>query len=431
MAKKKRSPRSSQDDLPFDGMLTQIIADAEAGAADELEAGDGLDGECWVSTLLGLLESSTSVEELPAVAAMFRNGLAERLAARPAPETAALLHLFEEVAPRPVDALAAASPRNDIGSVPPWGDPGPVATPTVAYLMTDPFGDQEGLTLVYAATAQQRAHIVGVLVDHNHGGALRDVFVSDDVEGCLEELRGLEDEYCAVTAIEAADALTRLGRALEISRFQRGGAQTSGADVVALAALLRRRAGGVDVRPLPRPDDELDAAVEAVLAAAGLVPASPSWDAGAELLRSWGRHSGVPLRPSPVALALALFDGVATRRWSEGELAALGLALGRIVEHGFRLAADLDDDVVEELADTLEEFWPQARELLGRGKRLAPTRRAVHAELANASEDEEGWDEEGWDEEGWDDDWEDDDGAIEELSQGIPIVDLGERRPPG
>ena len=216
----------------FAGVLT------EAGQVlGHLE--DPVDAELWGSDLIGALASSAAGQ------ASLMNTLAGSLV--PAAEAAgtaealALLRVFAAIgspALREAAGQAAARLRAHDVADPPWA--GQVGAPLVrdCWHYADVGGRQESLTMAFAYGDRQ--HAICVLIDHGHGGKIRDTWVAKGtgLRADTEREAG-RDPLVVFEMIGTADARVRLARAITAGECPEESDQVD--DVVAHRALLRAR----------------------------------------------------------------------------------------------------------------------------------------------------------------------------------------------
>jgi hypothetical protein len=200
---------------------------------------DPVDAELWGSDLIGALASSASGQ------ASLMEALAGSLvpAAEEAstPEALALLRVFGAIGSPALRAAAGrAAARVHAGGVtdPPWA--GSIGSPAVrdCWHYADVGGRQESLTMTFAYGDKQ--HAVSVLIDHRHGGKIKDAWVVKDagLRADTEQAAG-SDPLVVFEMLEPGDAGRRLGRAVSAGECPEQPDQVD--DVVAHRALLCAR----------------------------------------------------------------------------------------------------------------------------------------------------------------------------------------------
>ena len=162
------------------------IADLAARDADQIE--DALDAEHWASTILGMMHAAP----LPPgedVATTFLPGFLaglEDLGTRKA--LATLRALAAVSAPDYADAAGAAADRLAATGLrdAAWAADLGGARPTAAALRYEDAFDDGLSVMVDFAAANDATHTIGIYIDHNLGGLVKDVFLA----GPLGEVRG-------------------------------------------------------------------------------------------------------------------------------------------------------------------------------------------------------------------------------------------------
>ena len=160
---------------------------AELTARDADQPKDALDAEQWASTILGMMHAAP----LPPgedIAATFLPGFIaalESLGTRKA--LAALRALAAVTAPDYATAARTAADRLAAGGLrePRWAADLGGAQPTAAALMCEEAFD-DGVSVMVEFTAPNvETHTIGIYIDHNMGGLVKDVFLA----GPLSEVR--------------------------------------------------------------------------------------------------------------------------------------------------------------------------------------------------------------------------------------------------
>jgi hypothetical protein len=321
------------------------------------------------------------------------------------------------LAPATIATAAAAGAdhvRRQCGlELPDWAARAGRARPTVACVASDVYGDQDSIVVVFddepgepertegrpertpgKRGARRRSngnrHAIVALVDHNLYGVLKDIFLSVEVDEVLETM-GSDGELDAQPC-DPGDALARIGRALAVTRNRPDRADLCSEDVAELEWLVAARVANAATTGA-RADGKGQLSAEHgrpskadVQAELDRLVASPSFrslkddadacDVAAKVVDALARDGGLPLRLSPLAVLLLLFDGLAGQRWTKRHLdklpAVLDAVVAAIVESGQQTAA-----VTDEITETLHAAWPEARKVLASGRRWARDRRAA------------------------------------------------------
>jgi hypothetical protein len=392
----------------LDGLIGTILASAE----EELRDADALAAECWASSMLAAWAELDLPDE-DALELLVRM-VAERAERSTSAVALGLLHVLGTLLSGPVAELARAAVdelTRLLGiTLPAWAGGAGRSRPMAALVASDPYGDQDSVVIVYQdepriQVPSARAHpltstgrhVIVALVDHNLYGVLKDVFVTDQVGEVLEqfEVDDLHGRPC-----DPADALGRIERALRASRSRPDRAVHCDEDTIDLEPLLSARvaAAGIDGSRIGQPGNAGASAaagerrpsktdIEAELARLVTSPAFGALrddriacDVAAKVVAALARDGGLPLRLSPLALLLLLFDGLAGRRWTGRQLDKLPAVLTALIALRTR-PDDVGEAIAEETIEALEAAWPHARRLLASGRQWAPNRRAAMDEL--------------------------------------------------
>jgi len=299
------------------------IAELTARDADRPE--DALDAEQWASTILGMMRAAP----LPPgedIAAMFLPGFLgalERLGTRKA--LAALRALAAVTAPEYATAAHAAADRLAATGLrePAWRADLGAARPTAAALMCEESFD-DGVSVMVEFTAPNvETHTIGIYVDHNLGGLVKDVFLA----GPLSEVRSRMGRKApnqvglAIRDLDLAEARARAEAAFDM--LDHTWEPPVDEDVGPMRALIEAR-----MRLLPEgfelPDDhveitpeERDALLEDFLTS----PEGRRWrgDEDAEDVAQLaidfgaGYNHGGPLRWSPVVVEIFMTGWLARK----------------------------------------------------------------------------------------------------------------------
>jgi hypothetical protein len=216
----------------FDGVLTE--ARQVLGGLD-----DPVDAELWGSDLIGALASSAVGQG--SLMDTLTKSLVPAAEAAATPEALALLRVLAAVGSPALRAAAGqAAARVGARGVadPSWA--GVIGAPRVGdcWHYADVGGRQESLTMTFAYGDRQ--HAVCVLIDHGHGGKIRDTWVTKGagLRADTEREAG-RDPLVVFEMIDAAAARLRLERAIAAGECPEQPDQVD--DVAAHRALLRAR----------------------------------------------------------------------------------------------------------------------------------------------------------------------------------------------
>jgi len=290
--------------------LERMVAEvAELATQAVSEVTDGLDAEQWASGLIG------TWPHRPDADAVFFPALVRALEAlRTAPALAALRALSAIGAPGRAEQARAAAERLAAGGLPEpaWAGELGVARPTAAALLCDDDFD-DGVSVVIEFSG---SHTLGVYVDHNLGGLVKDLFLAGPLAGVRAEFERHDEPGIELRTIELGEARARVEAALYMLDHTLD--PPVNADVFELRALAEAR-----LRLLPEglelPDPYREIAPEereALLADFLAAPEGARWrgDEEAEDIAATAidfgadyNHGG-PLRWSPVVVELIMTD---------------------------------------------------------------------------------------------------------------------------
>ena len=216
----------------FAGVLTEATT-----VLGQIE--DPVDAELWGSDLIGALAASAASQS--SLMDTLTGSLVPVAEAASTPGSLALLRVFAAVGSpglRTAAAQAAARVRAHGVADPPWA--AALGSPRVGecWHYADVGGRQESLTMTFAYG--DRSHAVSVLIDHGHGGRIRDAWIAKAARLRVEtEQAAQADPLVAFEMIDAADAGRRLKRAIAAGECPGQPDQVD--DVVAHRALLHAR----------------------------------------------------------------------------------------------------------------------------------------------------------------------------------------------
>jgi hypothetical protein len=230
------------------------IGDAVRGLLDEARAAlahldDPVDAELWASDVIGALSTAGEAE---AVSALVQT-LVPAAETDASPEALTLLRVFAVIGSPDLRAAASeaaarltkesltkeglAEEGAEIADAP-WAER--IGSPAVrdCWHYADVGGRQESLSMMFAYGDKQ--HTVSVLIDHSHGGKIKDVWVTKETGQLLAtELAASSDPLVVFELIDADDARHRLESALNAGESPEQPDQAE--DIAAHRALLQAR----------------------------------------------------------------------------------------------------------------------------------------------------------------------------------------------
>jgi hypothetical protein len=197
-----------------------VLSDlAQIAARGASEPSDALEAELWVSGMVGTFQRGPLAD--PDVEEQFGRGLVRALEELASAGALATLRAMAAVGAKryAVRARAAAGRLAGAGVPdPPWsGDLGR-AEPLTAELMYEQAFDDGVSVMIEFATPGGEPHTLGVYIDHNMGGLVKDVFVAGPIAELRAQLTGGGAERMgpALRALDLAEARARVESALDI-----------------------------------------------------------------------------------------------------------------------------------------------------------------------------------------------------------------------
>jgi hypothetical protein len=193
---------------------------AEIAVAGSGEPSDSLDAEQWISGLVGTWQMGPGPD--PDADRLFGPGFVlalERVGGSGALTVLRALaaigdESYASLARQAADRLAGAGVTG-----PPWLEDLGKAKPVAALLMCDDDGFDDGVSVIVEfATPGADRHTLGIYIDHNMGGLVKDVFIAGPLASVREQLeRSAPDrERLALRELDLAEARARAQDALEI-----------------------------------------------------------------------------------------------------------------------------------------------------------------------------------------------------------------------
>ncbi len=171
-----------------DTELAELLAGlAEIAARDADQPEDALDAEQWASTMLGTMHAAP----LPLgedVAATFLPGFVDALENLGTRKALATLRALAAVCPPEHEKTTRTAADRLAGTglgEPAWTAGLAAAQPTAAALMCEEAFDDGVSVMIEFAAPDVETHTVGIYIDHNMGGLVKDVFLA----GPLSEVR--------------------------------------------------------------------------------------------------------------------------------------------------------------------------------------------------------------------------------------------------
>jgi Domain of unknown function (DUF1841) len=390
----RRSHQSAKDPAQT------FAADVLREAPQLLTLTSPLDAEAFVSSVCGVWWSRPE-------AAGFGAALVGQAQQRPGPAASALLRGLTVLADPALAAAARTALDNPSEPSPEslpeqpaehsptaWADALGRAEVRECFTVDDDMGDATQVITTFAY-ADEKPHAVVVLVDHNLGGIVKDIWVTDDAAGLLGQVRTsiAEDPDMRLATVQPADLKPLLldGLAASDDTVDPPVSDTFRQLRALLAARTRALPdGGVRPEPPEWSDEQRDELVAEFLAAPeGLdLPAGPAQAIATELV-GYGcdQDRGQPLRVSTTKLEVFLM----------GWLPMTGLLDEEHVEHVaavvpayVRFAArrsGLSKSSLDETVEGVEPFLAEFADAYADQSRWGPARFAVESMLSDLDPD--------------------------------------------
>lgn len=198
--------------------LAQLLAGmAEIAARDAQEPADALEAEQWASTLIGTMHARPMPSE--DVEALFLPGFVDALETLgTGPALATLRALGAVCAPDHGRRAAAAAERLAASGVPEpeWAAELGHARPTAAALMSEDAFDDGMSVMVEFAGPEYEPHTLGIYIDHNLGGLVKDAFLAGPLSDVRAQLERAEHGSAGISIadLDPAEARARVEAAL-------------------------------------------------------------------------------------------------------------------------------------------------------------------------------------------------------------------------
>jgi hypothetical protein len=218
---------------------------AELAAAGAGEPSDALDAEQWISGLVGTWQMGPTPD--PDADRLFGPGLVLALEHLGGSGALTVLCALAAIGDESYASLARQAGDRLVGAGvtgPSWLEGLGQAKPVAALLMCDDDGFDDGLSvMVEFATPGVEHHTLGIYIDHNMGGLVKDVFIAGPLSSVRKQLeRSAPDrDRLALRELDLAEARARAQDALEI--FDHTLAPPVDDDVRSLRAFMYARIG--------------------------------------------------------------------------------------------------------------------------------------------------------------------------------------------
>jgi hypothetical protein len=176
-----------------------------------------IDAELWGSDMIGALRAGQPGPDASEIMKELALSVVPAAEEDATPESLALLRILGAVGGPPLQRVArAAADRVAAAGVPDADWAATIGSPTIGqcWHYSDVGGRQESVTVSFGYGAAE--HALSVLIDHGHGGKIKDAWV-DDAAGLLDKtwLAAENDPLIVFESIEPADAGQRLAQAMQ------------------------------------------------------------------------------------------------------------------------------------------------------------------------------------------------------------------------
>jgi len=271
---------------------------------------------------------------------------------------------------------------------PAWADVVGSAVVERSFIIDHETDDGHNIGLVARHPGAADTHLLMVLVDVNNGDMAKDVLISDNLDGILEE--ALAVDGLTMTDLDPADARARIEAAFAQTDMTLDAPVSDDFDearpMVELLLTTMPPAAALEEPDLP-PRDELDALVEQVLAApetaASALTADQLRQTASLMVQFVSQWCGrPPLSWSPTRLDIFLGDFVPRKVSAPpDELQHLPQALADMVPAAHRLQGWGDRHVADAL-ESIERVTPMFREALAEPDVAGPAKQMMMRALA-------------------------------------------------
>ena len=201
--------------------LAKILRNvAEVAAVSVGEVNDALDAEQWASGLAGTWRVGLVPD--PDLERKFGRGVVSALEDLGGPGALAVLRALAAIGETSYAPLARQAADRLAGAgagEPPWSEGLGKARPVEALLMGEEDGFDDGLSvMVEFEGAGVVPHTLGIYIDHNLGGLVKDAFLAGPLASVREEFgrRAVDGQRLALRELDLADARARVESALDI-----------------------------------------------------------------------------------------------------------------------------------------------------------------------------------------------------------------------
>lgn len=335
-----------------------------------LAEGDALAAEAWASTTLAELDAVGEETGLgDATVAVILDELAGRCESLGDTGALVVSTALAAVAPDPHQRRFAQVAERLGGAVrgPRWLHAVGRSLPTMGFVVSDVFGDQDSILIGYETPSVPGAHALCALVDHNLRGQVKDLWLSDDFDEVLEGWQSTEDPHMRIDEVGVDEVLDRLRDAMAMTDRWIEDREVRADEVAEYRALIwaRLRASGRSRSEVSAPEptatqrDALLADFMASVPAADVTSTHPDADVehvARSLIELRCEVGWQPLRWSPT-VAVRILSGVVAGPGdhSERDLTAV-YDTARAMVRFAGIESDLDQRWIDETIDAVDDI---------------------------------------------------------------------------
>ena len=372
---------------PIDGLVGKVVR----GGTELLEVEDPFEAELWASSTLGsFYKLPLPIEVRDELEGALGPAIVSEAERQAGGESLAVLRALGAVADDGLaeECRAAAARLAQAGALdPPWAGELGSAELVDAWMLSDPYGDQEG----YYATFRypgRRAHMLMALYDENLGGIIKDAFAAyskDDPS--VHRARAAREPGARVETTDPEQMASRIVGAINSGDRYLDNDWTE--DFKDTRALLLSRMRSLSMDSLPEPPAPLSEDARTALTQEFLAsPFAPSDEEAASIVShcldarcDYG--DGDPLRWSPIVTELFMLDFLPRKAFlNAAEIRVLPDVLRAWVRFALTRRG-LEERWIAETEAAVSRFAPRFRQAATDERSFGPAKAITNAMLAD------------------------------------------------